>query len=113
MDNSILNCIKKLLGIDAEYDIYDSDIIVYINSVFLTLSQLGVGPTKPFHIEDSSSTWYDFLGEDRYDLEAVKTYIYLKVRLIFDPPSSSFVLDAINSLIKEQEWRLNIQVEKE
>lgn len=108
--DSILNSIKKLLGITEEYTHFDNDLIMHINSVFMTLSQLGVGPSEGFVITGSYETWNDFVEEDQR-LDAVKSYIYLKVRLLFDPPTSSAVLDAINRQISEFEWRLNIAAE--
>jgi hypothetical protein len=110
--DSILTSIKKMLGIEAEVTQFDTDIIININSVFMVLTQLGVGPTTGFIITDDSETWSDFLG-DVITQEAVKTYIYLKVRLIFDPPSSGFVLESTQRLINEFEWRLNSQAESE
>lgn len=104
---SILASIKKLLGIDEEYDHFDQDLIMHINSVFMILNQLGVGPAEGFSIQDSKSVWSDFIP-DGSNLEAVKTYIYLKVKLMFDPPSSSAVIEAINRTIAELEWRLNV-----
>jgi hypothetical protein len=82
-----------------------------INTEFMTLSQLGVGPFKGFSITDKTTTWADYLGTDVVNLQAVKTYIYMKVRLVFDPPSSSFVIDAMQRKIDELTWRLNIQAE--
>lgn len=111
MDGSILASIKKLLGIAEEYTQFDTDIIMHINSVFSTLTQLGVGPSDGFSIEDDSSTWSDYLSANSSRLNFVKTYIYLKVRLVFDPPQSSAVIDAINRNISELEWRINIAVE--
>ena len=108
--DSILDCIKKMLGIDIDCTHFDTEIILNINSVFMVLNQLGVGPETGFIISDNTETWSDLLGE-RIDLEAVKTYIYLKVRLLFDPPSSSFVLDSIDRQITQFEWRLNAQAE--
>ena len=104
--DSILTSIKKLLGIEEDYTQFDSDIIIHINSVFSTLLQLGVGPADGFIIEDDSSVWQDFI-EGRTDIELVKSYIYLKVRLLFDPPQSGYMIDAIKSQITECEWRLN------
>ena len=112
MNESILNSIKKLLGITAEYTNFDTDIIIHINSVFMILNQLGVGPSKCFRIEDECTTWDEYITEDN-DLDAVKTYMYLKVKLLFDPPLSSSVLEANKQLINELEWRLNVQVKKE
>ena len=107
---SILTSIKKLLGIDEEYAQFDSDIIMHINSVFLNLTQLGVGPSEGFQIEDDSDTWEDFIG-DSNQLQAVKSYVYLKVKLLFDPPLSSSVIESMNRMIAELEWRLNVAVE--
>ena len=105
MDNSILTDIKKLLGLPAEYDVFDQDIILQINSVFFKLRQLGVGPEKAFSITDDKTQWSDFSTE-MVDYEAIKTYIYMNVRLIFDPPQNSFVVNALQDQIKEYEWRL-------
>ena len=107
---SILTSIKKLLGIDEEYTQFDSDIIMHINSVFLNLTQLGVGPSEGFQIEDDSDTWEDFIG-DSNQLQAVKSYAYLKVKLLFDPPLSSSVIESMNRMVTELEWRLNVAVE--
>jgi hypothetical protein len=109
---SILTSIKKLLGIDEADAHFDVDIIMHINTAFMTLYQLGVGPSKCFKITTDEQTWTDFLGESG-DFEAVKTYIYRKVRANFDPPSSSFVLDALDRQTKEDEFRLMIQAEME
>lgn len=111
MNDSILDTIKQLLGIQSDYTAFDTDIIVHINSAFMALNQLGVGPTECFSIDGSGEEWAEFVDES-IDLEAVKTYIYLKVRTIFDPPSSSVVMEAMNKNISELEWRLNVQVEK-
>lgn len=107
---SILTSIKKLLGITEEYEHFDADLIMHINSVFLVLTQLGVGPKEGFIIEDDSSLWTDFI-EDSLQLQAVKSYMFLKVKLLFDPPLSSAVLESTNRMIAEFEWRLNIAVE--
>ena len=111
MNDSILDTIKQLLGIQSDYTAFDTDIIVHINSAFMVLNQLGVGPTECFSIDGSGEEWAEFVDES-IDLEAVKTYIYLKVRTIFDPPSSSVVMEAMNKNISELEWRLNVQAEK-
>ena len=107
---SILTSIKKLLGITEEYDQFDPDIIMHINSVFMILTQLGVGPAEGFSIEDDTAVWTDFI-QDVKKLESVKTYIYLKVKLLFDPPLSSAVIESMNRLINELEWRLNVAAE--
>lgn len=106
--DSILTSIKKLLGIAEEYEHFDADIIMHINSVFMTLTQLGVGPSGGFYIEDEETIWSDFLP-DRDKLQAIKTYMYLRVRLLFDPSSmGSATLSAYERQIQELEWRLNI-----
>ena len=108
--DSILTSIKKLLGITEEYEHFDPDIIMHINSAFMILNQLGVGPEEGFSIRDKSSTWDEFIHEGS-NLEAVKTYVHLKVKLMFDPPLSSTVIEAIKSQINELEWRLNVSVD--
>jgi len=110
--DSILTSVKKMLGIEEEYTHFDSDVTMHINSVMLSLNQLGVGPSTGFMITDSTETWSDLLL-DRLDLMAAKTFIFLKVKLVFDPPSSGFVVDAMERQIKEMEWRLNVQAEKQ
>ena len=108
---SILTSIKKLLGIAEEYEHFDNDIIMHINSVFMILTQLGVGPSKGFMITDSSASWDDFLPEGGEKLQAVKIDMYMKVRLMFDPPTSSAVMESMNRMINELEWRLNVVVD--
>ena len=108
--DSILTSIKKLLGIEEDYTHFDQDIIIYINSAFMGLHQLGVGPEEGFEITDATDEWDDFVS-GRTDLGGIKTYVYLKVRLIFDPPQAGYVITAIQDQIKELEWRLNVQVE--
>lgn len=108
---SILTSIKKMLGIAEEYTQFDADIIMHINSVFTTLTQLGVGPSEGFYIEDKDSEWMEFCS-DINKIQAVKTYIYLKVRLVFDPSSlGSSTLAAYERQIQELEWRLNVIAE--
>lgn len=107
MSESILNSVKKVLNIPADYDVFDQDIIMHINSAFSTLHQLGIGPSGGFMIEDDVPTWDTFtLGDLRYN--SVKTYVSLKVRLVFDPPSAGFVIDMMKQQIDEYEWRLNV-----
>ncbi len=108
--NSILNDIKKLLGIAPDYTNFDTDIIININSVFMILNQLGVGPKEGFKITGADETWDDYITEED-DLEAVKSYIWLKVKIVFDPPLNSTVMEAHKQMISEYEWRLNIQSE--
>lgn len=110
MEESILTSIKKMLGIVENYTHFDSDIIMHINSVFMILNQLGVGPLEGFIIEDDSAIWEDYVS-DTTQLQAVKSYIYLKVRLLFDPPASSSVMESMNRMISELEWRLNVAVD--
>ena len=110
--DSILTSIKKLLGITEDYENFDADIIMHINSVFMTLRQIGVGPEEGFFIEDKSATWTDFMG-DETKIESVKTYLYMKVRLLFDPPLSSTVIECMNRSISEFEWRLILESESE
>lgn len=104
---SILTSTKKILGLTEDYTVFDPDILVHINSTFSTLNQLGIGPEDGFMIVDKTTTWDAFIGSNmKYN--AVKTYMYLKVRLVFDPPQTSFVLAALQDQIREQEWRLNV-----
>lgn len=110
MNQSILTSVKKMLGMTEDYEPYDPVIIMHINSVLTILNQLGVGPSEGFSISDKTSTWSDFTSDDK-KLEAVKSYVYLKVKLLFDPPLSSTVMDAMNRMISELEWRLNIEAE--
>ena len=108
---SILSSIKKLLGIHEEYTTFDQDIMIHINTAFVTLHQLGVGPSEGFMIEDASAVWDDFVMTE-YSALAVKTYIYLKVKQAFDPPASSVLSESITRQIQELEWRLNVAVDK-
>lgn len=110
MDSSILTSIKKLLGIAEEDTSFDQDIIMHINTVFAILAQLGVGPANGFSIEDDGAIWSDYLGSAT-NLELVKSYIYMKVRSMFDPPTNSILADAMNKNISELEWRINTTVD--
>ena len=104
---SILTSIKKMLGIPEEYDHFDPDLIMHINSVLSILTQIGVGPSEGFRIEDDLATWGDFL-DDNTDYEAVKSYVHLRVKLLFDTSTlSSAVIESMNRIISELEWRLN------
>ena len=107
MSESILNNIKKLLGLEQTYTVFDQDIIIHINSVFMILRQLGVGPEEVYKITDSTNVWSEFSDDDIF-IESVKTYVYLKVRMYFDPPQNSAHAQAIQSQIAELEWRLNV-----
>ena len=110
MNDSILNTIKKLLGLSSDYTEFDTDIIIHINSVFSILQQLGVGPENGFSISDASTTWSSYINNDK-QINDVITYMYLKVRLLFDPPANSSILNAQKELISELEWRLNVAVD--
>lgn len=107
---SVLTSIKKMLGIVEEYENFDADLIMHINSVFSILTQLGVGPSKGFMIQDKSAAWKDFIS-DEAQFMLVKSYIYLKVKLLFDPPLGSAVIECYNKQISEYEWRLNVAAE--
>ena len=108
---SILTSIKKLLGITEEYTHFDADIMMHINTVLVTLNQLGVGPAEGFRIEDASDTWYDFLGDNMLLQGNVVTFVYLSVKMLFDPSLSSAVLAATERQIKELEWRITAMAE--
>ena len=107
---SILTSVKKLLGIAEEYEHFDADLIMHINSVFMVLNQLGVGPAEGFSIQGAEAVWSDFMPVNS-NTEAVKSYIHLKVKLLFDPPASATVIESYNRLISELEWRLNVAAE--
>lgn len=111
VNSSILLSVKKMLGPSADYDVFDPELIIYINSVFGTLHQLGVGPEEKFVITGDSELWSDFTTEGE-EIEEIKSYMYLRVRLLFDPPSSSFVLSSFKEQIKELEWRLQCKAEE-
>ena len=109
---SILTSIKKMLGIAEEYTHFDADLIIHINSVFAILTQIGVGPSEGFSIEDNTDVWTDFI-QDNKKLESVKSYTYMKVKLLFDPPINSSVIESMNRIISELEWRILISGEEE
>ena len=108
---SILTSIKKMLGITEEYNHFDADLIMHINSVFMVLTQLGVGPSEGFRIEDELSTWNEIIPPDK-NFEIIKSYMHLKVKLLFDPPLSSVVLGSMERMITEFEWRINVLAEQ-
>ena len=110
INDSILNSIKKLIGPDYDYGPFDRDIIMHINSAFMILNQIGLGPTTPFKITRSDEVWTDFMADVANYLSVVD-YIYLRCRLIFDPPTSSFVLSSLKEQQQELEWRLNVMAE--
>lgn len=107
---SILASISKLIGNGENSDYYDPDLIIHINSVLSELNQIGIGPEEGFIITDNTATWNDFIGDTKI-IEMVKTFVYLKVKLIFDPPLSSSVLDAMERQISKLEWRLSVALE--
>ena len=110
MEDSILNSIKALLGPDSDYDVFDPDLIIFINGAISTLTQLGIGPSTGFKITGENETWSNFLGNAN-DLEMVKTYIYIKVKLVFDPPANSFLVSSLEKTAEEIGWRLNVAVD--
>lgn len=107
MNNSILQSVKKNLGLPEDYDVFDADIIIYINTALSTLTQVGVGPDIGFQIDDDTAEWGDLLGGDPR-LNSVQSYITLKTRLLFDPPATSFAIAAIEKQVEEMLWRLNL-----
>lgn len=111
METSILISTKKVLGLAADYTVWDLDIMTHINSAFSTLTQLGIGPANGYVIRDETDEWSDFIGDD-LQLESVKTYINLRVRMIFDPPATSYAITAMKEQIEQLEWRLNVHREE-
>lgn len=107
MNQSILTSTKKILGINEADENFDQDVLTHINAVFSTLNQLGIGPEDGYMIEDKTATWDAFLGSDKR-LNSVKTYVYLRVRLLFDPPTTSYLISSLQEQLKEIEWRLNV-----
>jgi hypothetical protein len=106
MENSILISTKKVLGIADDYTAFDIDIIMHINSVFSMLTQMGVGPAEGFFIEDDTAEWGDYIANDNvYNM--IRSYMFLKVRMLFDPPSTSFLVTAMEKQIGEYEWRIS------
>lgn len=121
MISSILDSVKKILGIDYSYTAFDHDIAVHINAVFSTLDQLGIGPPGGFFIEDSNSDWTDFQTDSETEvvyvpnnqLHLIKSYMYLKVRMMFDPPTTSYLVDSMQRQIDQMEFRLSVFRENE
>lgn len=109
--DSILTSVKKKIGMEEDYEHFDSDLIDHINSTFMILNQMGVGPSAGFAITGKYENWSDYLGDDELKLNGVKTYVFMKARLVFDPPTSSSLLTALENSIKEYEWRLNVAAE--
>ncbi len=106
MTDSILNSVKKTLNLAPDFTPFDQDVILHINSVFSTLNQLGIGPENGFQIESDAEEWVTFLGSD-LRLNNVKTYMYLRVRMLFDPPTTGYHMEAMKEQIREHEWRIN------
>lgn len=111
MSNSILDNTKQILGIAADYLAFDINIIMHINGTFFTLKQLGIGPTNGYVITDATATWDAFISDDFTMQAVVKSYVYLRVRLIFDPPTTSYLIKAVEDQIQQLEWRMNVQRE--
>lgn len=110
MAGSILNDIKKICNVPEDYDVFDQDLILHTNSIFMVLQQLGVGPDSGFSISGASETWDDYEGVD--DMQALKTYLSLRVKMLFDPNGSSYVISSMEKVISEMEWRLCLQAEE-
>ena len=106
-NDSILTSIKKLMGLTEEYDAFDQDILILINSVLFELEQIGVKAKEGFILSDNTAVWSDYSDDDRL-LNALKPYIYMKTKLTFDPPTSSGALDSMNRIIDRFEWRINL-----
>lgn len=111
MEQSILKSVKKILGVPPEYEVFDLDIIMHINSVFVTLTDLGVGPHLGFEIEDDSTTWDDYVAND-VRVNRVKTFIYLSVKQLFDPAQQSWLIELQNKQLQELAWRINVAQER-
>lgn len=105
--DSILLSVKKLLGIDAEYTVFDPDIIIHINTAFAVLNQLGVGPVEGFMIESENEVWDEYIMD--FNFTMAKTFVFLKVKLAFDPPSSTALLESMNRQLNELTWRLEVE----
>lgn len=110
VESSILDSIKKVLGIDSEYTVYDEDVMMHANSAFATLQQLHVGPETAFYLESKDQKWNSVITSPEFNM--IKTYVYQYVRLRFDPPDKGYELSAIQDTIKELEWRLNVLGER-
>jgi hypothetical protein len=108
---SILTSVKQLLGIEDSVTVFDKDIIIHINTVFMMLNQLGVGPEIGFSIDDNTTVWIDYITKEQ-NQEAVKSYMYLNLKLLFDPPASGSVLLSVDRQIAMLEWRLNVQADE-
>lgn len=112
MEESILISTKKVLGVSEEYAEFDLDILTHINAAFGVLNQLGLGPDEGFYVEDESSVWEDYITKSSV-LSMIRTYVFLKVRFLFDPPTTSFLINAVEEQINQHEWRINVFRESE
>lgn len=112
MEQSILLSTKKILGLPADYTVFDHDVITHINTAFSILTQLGVGPINGYMIEGAEEMWDEFLPPLDPQYNPVKTYVYLKVRQLFDPPQTSYLISAVDNQVRELEWRLNVHREE-
>lgn len=110
MTEGILASIKKMLGLEEDYTPFDVDVLIHINNAFMTLCQMGIGPKEGFNVSGYEETWTDFLTNNVM-LGGVKTWVYLQVKMIFDPPANSFVMDAYKTQAEQILWRLNVQAE--
>ena len=111
MEDSILLSVKKILGLGEDNSDFDSDIILHINSVLSILQQLSIGPNNGYYIDGPTQTWDDYLGDDYAHLNMVKSYVAAKVRILFDPPVSSAVMESLKNICSEFEWRVNVAAE--
>ena len=111
MEASILISVKKVLGIAPEYTAFDEDILMHINTALSTLTQLGIGPAAGYTVDGTDDDWDDLFGATEHPLNAIKSYIFLRVRMLFDPPQTSYLIDAMTRQVNELEWRLNIHRE--
>lgn len=111
VSDSILNSVKKSLGIEPDYTDFDPDILMHINAAIMTLRQIGIGPVNGYTVTSSEQTFDDYLGEGSTETSMVRAYLFYKTKLGFDPPASTAVMEAIKEMIRETEWRLNIQVD--
>ena len=111
MEQSILTSTKKILGLAEDYTAFDLDVITHINTAFSILTQLGIGPPQGFAIQDASTEWNEYLADD-LRLNTVRTYMFLKVRQLFDPPATSYLISAVDNQIRELEWRMNVYREE-
>lgn len=110
MIESILTSVKKNLGLAADYEAFDPDIVMYINGALARLTQLGVGPEQGFRIEDADATWGAFIGTDP-NLSPVKEYVTLHTKMLFDPPGTSYLLGALTKQLEKLEWTINMYME--